>query len=180
MPKVLAGAAFADPPLPVEKEIIGAEDLVFVQGKDHRQFFLFQGNEHRRREVVIDAVDMGEVGPDLVDEGFDPGPGLTVVDHARRRFKAVDETEPGQLLVRLEIVDKMAAVGSGQVARMVHGEGDHFMPPALEQPGKVEIIALCSALDIIELVDHQDLHRAFPSCAGRRWCSVITCWQIFS
>ncbi|OPZ79105.1 MAG: hypothetical protein BWY77_01397 [bacterium ADurb.Bin431] len=162
VPEVPAGAAFADPAGAVEEKIVRAEDLVLVQGKDHRQPLFLQGEEHRRRKVVIDPVDVGDIRLDLIDQGLDPAPGLPVVDHARGRLEAVDETEPGQLLVRFEIIDKVAAVGSGQIAWMVHGEGDDLVPPVLEQSGEVEIIALRAPLDVIELVDHQDLHRALP------------------
>ncbi len=157
----------------------GADQLVVVHRQDRRYAVLREYSKDRRRELMVDVVQVRDVRTGVANERIELVRGFSRVEHtACRRDARPDAAVRAQLDVR----DEVLLVRSRLVVRILHGEWDHFMAIALEQIGEREVHRLRAPATIVELVDVQYLHAAvFTSAsssgeargAARRWYAPL-------
>ncbi len=138
---------------------VGADDLVVVERLHHRQAGLLQRRQDGRRHLVDEAVDVDDVGAGVGHEALNLVARLARVKDALGDVDLRPQPRLGQLRGKVDGADEVVVVGRGHVARVPHAEWDDLVAVGLQQRGQIEAAALRPAAQVVEAVDHQDLHR---------------------
>ena len=148
-----AQARLAEPAV-VEELVAWARELVVVQRHDARHVQAREGPQDRGRELVIDVVQVDDVGPEVLHHLLHACRAARRVEHPRRRL----DLRPHGRRPELHIARKVTRIGHGLVVGVVHAEERDLVAGSGLQLGEVEHVRLSAASAIEELIDVEDAH----------------------
>ena len=129
-----------------------ASELEIVDGHDHGNAALLQQRQDRRRQMVIDIVDVSDLRLHHLQQLAHLLPRLHRVDDALRPQQFAAETVAG---AELDLVREEIGPWRGQIERMLHGERNDLPADVFEQPVLLEKHDLGAAARIEIVVDCQ-------------------------
>lgn len=143
-------------PVVVEEAIRRAGEFVVVDGHHHGDARPAARGDHRRRELVIDVVEVDDIGPEPREyRSHPPGRG-------RRPHHPAGETgsraEAGRGRVELGIRREVALEGQPGVVGMGHPEERDLVPPGTLEVRQVEEMGLGPSPAVQEFADVEDAH----------------------
>ena len=147
-----SGAGFA-----VRDAVVGrAEDLEVVQVVENGDAAALEFPEDRRREMMIDAADVGDVRAKV-------GNALAHGRLSGARIKGVSGhadffQKAGVGILEVDMRDPIGAAGEGGGRAVVHGEKGGLVAAPVHALDQVEKVGFCSAKRIVVLVAIQDAH----------------------
>ena len=156
LPEPMGEAALADLAV-VHEPVRRARELVVVQRHHRRDAAAAHRLQDRRRELVVDVVEVHDVGPEVV-RAPPPCPCAADVDHSSRPLPRRRPARSGGGGSKSTCGREPPLVPGSQVLRMPHREEGHVVAGGLLQGGDVQHVALGAASAVQELVDVQDLH----------------------
>ena len=151
--------------LPLQYQVIGrAEQLKVIDVIDHGNVLRFQFPQNRRRQMVIDAPNMRDIRPELLDHRANPPPRVRRINcmpHPPRLLP------PCRLGLEVNVGHEVSIVRSRLATRISHREQRHFMALRPHQFHQFEQVNLGPAEGIVIFVAVQNSHGECFPVAGR-------------
>ena len=135
---VPAPATLANPVMG-HQQVAGTDHLVVVQGVHHGDAQPVQGQDQRGGDLVVDVVQVGDLGLFASHQLPDSAHRFPTVDAAGTLAHLLPEVEPP---VVVDLAHEVAGEGRLQIARMMHRERNHGVAAIDQALADVEVVAL--------------------------------------
>ena len=142
----------------VVKPVARTNVFVRMDGLHNVYALFFQDGQDGRRNLMIDHMKMGHIGPGCPNQSAQATACLGRIENT------ADGTDPRKQLilpagrVEIDVIDEVFRIGRRKIPGMLHRERNHPVAVGLQNLFQFEEVPLGSALDKIEFVDHQNVH----------------------